>query len=49
MYRTADVTFQHVVPVLGGAGHVEGGELDLVRLLGVLCAEEVVAAVEPAN
>jgi hypothetical protein len=45
----ADVAFQHVVPVLGCTGHVEGSKPDLVCLTGVLRAEEVIAAVEPAN
>ena len=45
----ANVAFHHVVPVLGSAGHVERSKPDLVCLTGVLRAEEVLAAVEPAN
>lgn len=45
----AHVTFQHIVPVLGVACHVERGEPDLVHFSGTLGAEEVPATVEPAQ
>lgn len=45
----ANVALQHVVPVLRDPSHVEGGEPHPVRVTGALRAEEVVAAIEPAE
>jgi hypothetical protein len=46
--RLASVPFEDAVPLLGGAGEVEGGEPDFLGLGGTLRAEELVTAVEPA-
>lgn len=47
--RCALIPFQHVVPVLGDADHVVRGKPHLVSLEGALAAEELIAAIEPAQ
>jgi len=42
----AGVSFQHIVPLLCGSRHVEGGEPNLVRLMCPLVAEEGLTTVE---
>jgi len=45
----AGVTFKHVEPMLRNAGQVEGGQSNLLPLMGVLSAKEVVTTVKPAQ
>jgi hypothetical protein len=45
----ASVVFEHVVPLLSGAGEMEGGEPDFVGLTGKLGAEETLTTIEPAQ
>ena len=45
----ACVAFQHVEPMLRDASHVEGCQPHLVGFTSSLRAEEVVAAIKPAN
>lgn len=45
----AGVPFQDVVPLLSNASEVEGGELDFLRLRGVLAPKELIASVEQAE
>jgi hypothetical protein len=45
----ANVTLQHVVPMLGDTGHVEGGKTDFVVLVSLLSTKEVLAVVQPAQ
>jgi len=47
--HVAGVAFQHEVPVLGRAAHVERGEPHLVAVRSALGAEEVVALVQPSQ
>ena len=46
--RPAGVSFQHIVPLLCGSRHVEGGEPNLVRLTCQLAAEGL-TTVEPSE
>jgi hypothetical protein len=48
-YDGALILFQHVEPLVGTAGEVEGGQLDFVRLQGALTTKEVLTTVEPAE
>ena len=43
------VPFKDIVPMLGVASEVEGGEPDFLRLRGALALEELIASVEPAE